>query len=132
MKWVYADETTRLTNQQWMLFEYPGESGHASLSSQFARRPCSTPLYGDSSAYYRDVVNEARNPPMHHLALSSDGPAVRQPSEYELDLHDVTVNWKCACSEGQSPHGRLNIARSLDHRSFERNSHPWIFALIAE
>ncbi|KAJ5196232.1 hypothetical protein N7449_006711 [Penicillium cf. viridicatum] len=45
MKWVYACETTRLTNQQWLLFEYPGESGHAALSSQFARRARSNPLY---------------------------------------------------------------------------------------
>ncbi|CRL23132.1 unnamed protein product [Penicillium camemberti] len=64
MKWVYAHKSTRLTNQQWVLFEYPG----------------------GASAYYRDVGNEARHLPMHHLVPSFDGLVARHPSD---------MNWIC-------------------------------------
>ncbi|KAF7529856.1 hypothetical protein PCG10_006187 [Penicillium crustosum] len=122
IRWVYAYKTTRLTNQQWVLFEYPGEFGH--VSPEPVRLPRTLePLYSGASTYYREVGNKARHLPMHHLAPSSDGLVARHPSEYELDLHGVTVDQKYACSQEWSPHGRLNISCSLGHHSFERNSH---------
>ncbi|KAJ5850050.1 hypothetical protein N7455_009906 [Penicillium solitum] len=81
------------------------------------------PLYGGASAHYRDVGNKARHLSMHHLAPSSDGLVARRPSEYELDLHGVTLDQRYACSEEQSPHGRLNIACRFGHHSLACNSH---------
>jgi hypothetical protein len=60
-------------------------------ASQAARRARSNPLYNGASAYYREVGNEQRQLALRHLATASDRLVDRQSSQYDLDLHGVTV-----------------------------------------
>ncbi|KAJ5316835.1 hypothetical protein N7508_001343 [Penicillium antarcticum] len=60
-------------------------------ASQAARRARSNPLYNGASAYYREIGNEQRQLAMRHLATASDRLVDRQSSQYDLDLHGVTV-----------------------------------------
>ncbi|KGO69244.1 Smr protein/MutS2 C-terminal [Penicillium italicum] len=111
-------------------------------ASQAARRARSNPLYGGASAYYRDVGNEQRQLAMRHLATASDRLVARQSSQYDLDLHGVTVanavriarervqawwdglgDQKYVRGGGQSSHGGFNIVCGLGHHSLDRKSH---------
>ena len=60
-------------------------------ASQAARRARSNPLYNGASAYYREVGNEQRQLALRHLATASDRLVDGQSSQYDLDLHGVTV-----------------------------------------
>ncbi|KAI2769670.1 hypothetical protein DTO012A8_5401 [Penicillium roqueforti] len=111
-------------------------------ASQAARRARSNPLYGGASAYYRDVGNEQRQLAMRHLATASDRLVARQSSQYDLDLHGVTVvnavriarervqawwdglgDQKYVRGGGQSSHGGFNIVCGVGHHSLDRKSH---------
>ncbi|KAJ5776402.1 uncharacterized protein N7511_001413 [Penicillium nucicola] len=60
-------------------------------ASQAARRARSNPLYNGASAYYREVGNEQRQLALRHQATASDRLVDQQSSQYDLDLHGVTV-----------------------------------------
>lgn len=111
-------------------------------ASQSARRARSNPLYGGASAYYRDVSNEQRQLAMRHLATASDRLVARQSSQYDLDLHGVTVanavriarervqawwdglgDQKYVRGGGQSSHGGFNIVCGVGNHSQDRKSH---------
>ncbi|KAK4860900.1 hypothetical protein LT330_004631 [Penicillium expansum] len=111
-------------------------------ASQAARRARSNPLYGGASAYYRDVGNEQRQLAMRHLATASDRLVARQSTQYDLDLHGVTVanairiarervqawwdglgDQKYVRGGGQHSHGGFNIVCGVGHHSLDRKSH---------
>lgn len=121
---------------------FAARSAALAQASQSARRARSNPLYGGASAYYRDVGNEQRQLAMRHLATASDRLVARQSSQYDLDLHGVTVanavriarervqawwdglgDQKYVRGGGQSSHGGFNIVCGLGHHSLDRKSH---------
>jgi hypothetical protein len=101
------------------LAEYPGKSALELVRSQRTLEP----LYSSASAYYWDARKEQRHLLMHHLAICSDRLSVRQPSEYDLDLHGVTVNQKYVRGRAQSSHGGYDIACGNGHDYLNRKSH---------
>lgn len=121
---------------------FAARSAALAQASQSARRARSNPLYGGASAYYRDVGNEQRQLAMRHLATASDRLVARQSSQYDLDLHGVTVanavriarervqawwdglgDQKYVRGGGQSCHGGFNIVCGVGHHSQDRKSH---------
>ncbi|KAJ5686554.1 hypothetical protein N7536_009173 [Penicillium majusculum] len=121
---------------------FAARSAALAQASQSARRARSNPLYGGASAYYRDVGNEQRQLAMRHLATASDRLVARQSSQYDLDLHGVTVAnavriaresvqaWWDGLGDqtyvrggGQSSHGGFNIVCGVGHHSQDRKSH---------
>ncbi|KAJ5405231.1 hypothetical protein N7465_006515 [Penicillium sp. CMV-2018d] len=121
---------------------FAARSAALAQASQSARRARSNPLYGGASAYYRDVSNEQRQLAMRHLATASDRLVANQSSQYDLDLHGVTVanavriarervqawwdglgDQKYVRGGGQSCHGGFNIVCGVGHHSQDRKSH---------
>ncbi|QQK42514.1 Smr protein/MutS2 C-terminal [Penicillium digitatum] len=121
---------------------FAARSAALAQAAQAARRARSNPLYGGASAYYRDVGNEQRQLAMRHLATASDRLVARQSSQYDLDLHGVTVanairiarervqawwdglgDQKYVRGGGQSSHGGFNIVCGVGHHSLDRKSH---------
>ncbi|KAJ5940133.1 hypothetical protein N7516_000301 [Penicillium verrucosum] len=121
---------------------FAARSAALAQASQSARRARSNPLYSGASAYYREVGNEQRQLAMRHLATASDRLVTRQSSQYDLDLHGVTVanavriarervqawwdglgDQKYVRGGGQSSHGGFNIVCGVGHHSQDRKSH---------
>ena len=121
---------------------FAARSAALAQASQAARRARSNPLYGGASAYYRDVGNEQRQLALRHLATASDRLVARQSSQYDLDLHGVTVanavriarervqawwdglgDQKYVRGGGLNSHGGFNIVCGVGHHSLDRKSH---------
>ncbi|CAG8892700.1 unnamed protein product [Penicillium egyptiacum] len=121
---------------------FAARSAALAQASQSARRARSNPLYGGASAYYRDVGNEQRQLALRHLATASDRLVARQSSQYDLDLHGVTVanavriarervqawwdglgDQKYVRGGGRNSHGGFNIVCGVGHHSLDRKSH---------
>jgi hypothetical protein len=115
-----VDETHTETDElAKALAEYPREA-----ALELVRSPRTLePLYNSASAYYWNARKEERHLPMHHLVTCSDRLAARQPSDYDLGLHGVTVDQKYVRGQAQSSHGVYDIACGNGHHYLNRKSH---------